>query len=214
MFRFRCARVALAFPLLLVAAASARADPIQWNYNWEPTTAVVKADKPGTGTIQLFDEKAGSAAGNSDTVATNLTTLGTADSKKPDTFTNAAYGLVLTLTDEASGKSGTLTFKGLLNGTVSAKSAHIGNTFIVPTTQTLLLGQDLYTVTITSYAPPGPPTASKQGAISASVSVQPNTVVGDTPEPATLTLAGLGACGAGLGCWWRRRDRKALALRA
>jgi hypothetical protein len=65
----------------------------------------------------------------------------------------------------------------------------------------------MYTVTIGPFAPPGPPTATNTGSISALA----NVTVSDVPEPSTFVLSGvcLSVFGAG---WWLRRRRASLAL--
>jgi hypothetical protein len=71
--------------------------------------------------------------------------------------------------------------------------------------QTLVLGENLYVVTMTSYTPVGPPNSATQGSIGAHARVAVYTV----PEPSTLVLSflGLGVYGV-----WRRRRRCRLAV--
>src|SRR5207253_3237971 len=95
--------------------------------------------------ITLTDEQLTKAAGSSDIVATNLNVFSNANPNHPATFTNKGYTLTLFLLDVQSGKSGTLSFTGLFNGDVSSDSSDIDNTFTGLTTQTLELGQHLYT---------------------------------------------------------------------
>jgi hypothetical protein len=75
-------------------------------------------------------------------------------------------------------------------------------------------------VTIGNYAPPGPPTASNAGSISAHVAVNeitppplpppppppPPPPTGQAPEPSTLLLSCMGLLGLGAASWkkWRR----------
>jgi hypothetical protein len=195
----------LAVAAALLGATSARADFTDWSYNWTPSNGKIFADKPGSSYIALTNEPVGSANGDSNVVATDLTSFSTANSKKPDTFTHAAYSLSITLVDGDSSKAGSLTFSGEFNGTVSAKSSKITNTFTGLTTQSIHLGAHTYTVTIGPFSPPGPPTASKSGAISAFAQVTVDG--GQTPEPSTMVLASLGLAGFGAG-WWRKHARK------
>jgi hypothetical protein len=190
--------------VLLAGAHRARADQILWKYNWSRSPDVVHADEPGTSYITLTDEQLKSAVGDTDVVATNLRTYSTAPGDKPDTFTAKAYTLSLFLQDEASGLSGTLTFTGLFDGTVSEFSSNVKNTFTGQTTQTLVLGNNQYTATIGSYAPPGPTNSTNSGSISAHATVTVDAVVEDVPEPSALALALL-AAPAGLVFWRRRR---------
>ncbi|HEY7424649.1 MAG TPA: PEP-CTERM sorting domain-containing protein [Gemmataceae bacterium] len=127
---------------------------------------------------------------------------------------SADYSLRLTLHDSASGASGSLTFGGNLSGFINLPDegapAPITNTFLGPTTQTLTLGGNLYTVTMGSFVPPDNPTGPTggegpwaYGSISASIAVQP--AANSTPEPSSLVLACLGLPSLGLARWFRRR---------
>jgi hypothetical protein len=198
---------AAAVALCLFAGARARADFINWDYSWNPSSSAILADNPTLGRITL-SSASGEAVGNSYIVATNLRTLSSADPSSLATFTSAAYGLGLTILDEASGQTGTLNFSGTFDGTLSSKSAIISNAFTGPTTQSVQLGDHLYTVQIGPFAPPGPPTATIAGSISALA----NVAVKDVPEPSTLLLSGLCLSLCGAGWWWRRARSLALDL--
>jgi hypothetical protein len=192
----------------LLLAGGARAEFISWSYNWTPTVSAVPADSPGTGKILLTNEATGSAINSSDIVATDIRTVSTAPYNKPDTFTSAPYGLALTITDKASNASGTVTFTGVFNGTLTALSSNITNTFTGPQVQVLQLGSNSYTITMGNYTPPPPPGAVNAGAISAyaQVAVQSGTQgPPPLPEPSTLVLAGLGLSLAGGAAWRRKR---------
>jgi hypothetical protein len=174
--------------LNLMTAAEARADLIYWSYSWTNSPNTIQADSPGTGSISLTNESLHVAEGNSNIVATDLRTMSNAPNNDPATFTNKTYSLVLSLTDSASGQTGTLTFNGVLNGTLTKTSANIQNTFLGTLTQKLLLGNHVYTVTIGPYTPPGPPTSSLTGSVGSDARVSVQT----TPEPSTYVLS-LGA---------------------
>ena len=135
-------------------------------------------------------------------MSTNLQTTSTAPDDKPDTFKNKPYVLSLTIFDNASGQSATIPFSGVFNGTVSADSAVITTTFDPPTTQYVILGKKIYTVSLLYFTPPSPPSATSSdsqcadntciaGSIGAYVTVE-------MPEPRSLFLAGLGAMLIGL----------------
>jgi hypothetical protein len=179
----------LALALLLAATTSGRADPIAWSYSWSNSPTHVASDTPGSGYLTLSNESKTNAVGDSDIVATNIQGHSTATGGQVDTFTNKTYTLSLALTDTASGKSGHLDFTGELNGTLTATSSVITNTFTGPTTQTLVLGDNLYSVTIDSYTAPGPPNSANPGSIGALATVS----IFHLPEPSTFVLSGLGA---------------------
>jgi hypothetical protein len=183
---------AAALAFILAMAPAARADWIAWTYSWSNTPQAILADNAaGGGQITLTDEPTLPAIGNTDIVATNIHTLSTASPSAPDTFTNKSYTLTLNLTDTASGQSGAVAFTGVFNGTLTASSSNITNTFTSPTTATLDLGSNQYTIILTAYTPPGPTGSVNAGAIGAqaTVTVAPIHVVLQTPEPATLLLA-------------------------
>jgi hypothetical protein len=195
---------------LFLAPAAARADLISWSYSWDQSPLAIAADGHGTGSVNLAANPGGTVVGNSNIVAVNLNTGSAAPVGTPDTFTHQAYALTLTLTDGPSQASGQLTFAGHFDGTLSATSAALQNTFDGATSQTLQLGHDLYTVTVGPYAPPGAPNATLSGSISAFVSVtapvvepQPPPLLAQrAPEPATLVLAALAVPLGALA--WRR----------
>ena len=191
----------------LLLAGGARAEFIAWSYNWTPTVSAVPADSPGTGKVLLTNEPAGAAVNSSDIVASDIRTVSSAPYNNPDHFTNTPYGLTLTLTDKASHDSGTVTFTGVFNGTLTALSSNITNTFTGPRVQVLQLGGNVYTISMGTYSPPPPPGAVNAGAISAyaQVTVQSGTTgVLQLPEPSALALAGLGLSLGG-GAFWRRK---------
>jgi PEP-CTERM motif len=195
--------------LTLMSGTQVRADFISWSYDWHRNPIAVSADPGGTGGISLTNEPLNHAVGNSDVVATNLRTFSDATPSHPDTFTNKMYSLILTLTDTASHKSGKLIFTGEFNGTLTANSADITNTWLSQATQTITLGKNIYTVSLNPFSPPGPPSATNAGGISTHVTVAADPSGGPphAPEPSTLALSGLGLSFLGLASW--RRWRKA-----
>lgn len=202
--------VSLAF--LLFAGASARAGFVNWSYNWSRVPAdVISADAFGTSRLSLSDEPLGHGTNNSDIVATNIRTFSNAPRANPNNFLDAAYSLTLRLTDDTSGATGTLSFTGVFSGTLSASSADISTAFTSPTTQSVVLGNNKYIVTIGDYSPPGPPGINNAGSIGASVEViagDPDPgPINDVPEPSTVMLSGLGLSFLGMLSWWKYARR-------
>jgi hypothetical protein len=193
--------------VLMVLGSQARADNINWHYNWTPGSLNVNSDAgPGGGFLTFTNEPQAAAIGSSDIVVTNIRTVSTAPLSNPDTFTTAgAYTLSLQITDDASGQTGSLTFSGKLGGSFSANNAAVMNKFTGQITQQLFLGGNTYTATIGPYAMPGPPTATNAGSISAHVDVSGiNITAKDNPEPSSMALSLFGLTTVGAG-WWRKR---------
>lgn len=200
--------------LLLLAGSPAWAGFVGWDYAWTPSSLVVAADSGGTGGISMTLQAQAHADGTSDIIATNLRTFSSAPRTIPDTVAKGTYNLMLSLTDTASGQSGTATFTGYFSGSFSTTSANVQNTFTGDTTETLTLGGHKYKITIGPYAPPGPPSAANAGTISAHVDVdEDGGDGGNTPEPSTLVLSCLGVSFLGAAGWrkWKRGQRVAAA---
>ncbi|HTU19174.1 MAG TPA: PEP-CTERM sorting domain-containing protein [Gemmataceae bacterium] len=205
-------------------ASQATAD-VGWTYNFTPSQSFISANAPGSGTVSFTNEPTKSATNSSDVVVTNLRVSSTATPDSPDTLSgnNGAWKVGLTITDAASGASDTMTFSGILSGTFSASNSNLTNTFTGTTSYSWLAPaapgtntRDLYTVTLTGFTPPGPPSASNAGSISAYVQVTPEVGTSGTgpgtPEPSTLVLSCLGLGFAGLASWRKRRRSLAALL--
>ena len=204
------ASVGAAIALLLVGSAGALAGP-GYNYAWQTSQGTFPSDTAGQGTIILQGIGPVYGVVSTNVVAARVWVTSVEHYGAPTQFSNDAYTLSLTITDEPSGKSGVLSFHGELDGTAWKHGSKITNTLTGPLTQTIALGNEQYKVTIGPYVPPGPPGVGNAGAIGATINVHDlsNSPSG-TPEPSTLALAGLGLVITGVAGWRKRR----LAARA
>jgi hypothetical protein len=200
----RSPRSQLVAAVLIAALTAGRAGAglVPWSYQWNAHPIVVNADSsspnsppPGgitliPGAITITGGSHGAALGSASIVAVNLSTFTFSPSPSgvPDRFSNASYTLSVTLSDLDSGKSGSLKFNGIFNGTMTDSSISLQTRFTSPTKQSVTIGHNAYTVTMTSYTPPGPPSVGNEGEIKAFVDVRPDTA----PEPSTLLLCGIG----------------------
>ena len=212
---------------VLVAALTvgrAGAGLIPWSYQWNAHPIVVNADSSGPnspppggitlipGAITITGGSHGAALGSASIVAVNLSTFtfSPSPSRSPDRFSNTPYALRVTLSDLDSGKTGSLKFNGVFNGTMTDSSINLHTHFTSPTKQSVTIGQTVYTVSMTSYTPPGPPSLGNEGEIKAFVDVH----AAGTPEPSTLLLSGMGLAGTLFSPVCRHRRQLAQARRA
>lgn len=215
-----------------LAAASAHAAPITWSYNWSrnPVDVFSTSKDPitnedvvdNTSRLYLSDEPLRTASGDSDVVATNIDTFSSAFPTDPAQFTNRIFKLTMFLQDGPSSASTTLDFNGFFSGTLSESSSNIAATFTGTTVyEDLRLGDNLYTVSIGPYAPPGPPVANNLGSISAHVTVKPFDDDDEenppppppppphgAPEPSTVLLSCLGLSFLGAAAVRKRLAKK------
>src|SRR5438094_6317693 len=116
---------------LLLAGSSARADFVQWRYNWTPSTLKVVSDTSPTTFVTLTNEPLNlpdgrTVSGDSDIQMTNLKTTSDAPRAAPDTFTASSPVLFnLRLIDVASGAFTNLPFNIKFAGDVSTSSSHL-----------------------------------------------------------------------------------------
>jgi hypothetical protein len=203
------------------AWATPTTTPVEWTYNFTPSQSFVSADAPGSGTVSFTNEPTKGATNSSDVVVTNLRDSSTATATSPDTLnSNGAWKIGFQLTDSAStGPNATspmMYFTGKLSGTFSASNSNITNAFTGQTSYTWTAPNgNQYVVALTGYTPPGPPTASNAGSISAHVTVTPASAIisqNPAPEPSSLVLSCLGLGFAGLASWRKRRRSLAAML--
>jgi PEP-CTERM motif len=193
---------------LLLAGGTARADFINWSYNWTPSATAVVSDTSTTSLLKLSNEPGASAAGNSDIVATNITAMSDAPRSNPDVFdSNGGFSLKLHLTDQESGQSTDLTFGVKFTGTMSSQSTNVDADFMSPTEAQVQLGNNVYHVTIGPYSPPGPTSqVDNKGSIGATVAISAATIA-KAPEPSTMALSGVALSFLGFASWRKRRQQ-------
>jgi hypothetical protein len=194
--------------MLALAAAEARAEFVPWTYNWTPGSAFLSSTT-GSGRLYTSNEPSGSADGSSNVVVTNLRTASTAPRNHPDVFTNVPFTASLTIVDKLNGLSGSASFSGVFNGTVSAASAQLEFKLTSAQNVNLQLGKDTFAITFGRYSPPGPPSAQNTGSIASFVKVT-DPPPQHAPEPSAALLACLGSSALGLFSW-RRRSKQAAA---
>lgn len=229
---------AAALALALAAAAQSKADTTYF-YNWSrspfslPTAQQNNNALPGTGGVNLIDlnTNAVKAEGDTGNPAADVQVISSATSANKDVFTasgatNGKYTLTLTLWAQdpilhPGTASKTVSFAGQLTGNVTALSSNLGNNILSSTDGTgthagqtfaqVQVGNELFTITYSGFAEPGPSTEHSYGAISFHISVAP-AVNGKAPEPTSMVLGFLGLSCLG-GVAWRARRRKVNALK-
>jgi hypothetical protein len=196
--------------LLLLATSPGRADLIMSNVFWRTPTDVL-ADN-GLGRIVFSPSQfPQTVAGSSGFVATTLQPVYTPPfwsppvpvppfppgpvpgplpppappPTDPAVFDHAGFKLILFIQDVDSGAVGSLTFKGVINGSFSPQFSHLTVTLTPPDVSTLHLGHHLYHVTTDPSIHLGLPT-DPPGSIGADMTVTHN------PEPSSLVLAAIG----------------------
>ena len=218
------------FVLLAVATSSVQADYLNWTYTANPNVpgiSVGNTSPKGGATVTLTDFNNPASGASKIPVIAYVTST---SSTTPVAFGSSAgapssYNLALTITDSTTHDSGTLNFKGLLSGSLSATTSNLVNTLTPVTSNSLTLDGHKYTVTIPSVTL-APPTSPQQD-IMASISVTNPTTGGGggngsggngrggngggtpgggVPEPGCLLLGSLGFSLLGIRCWWKRRS--------
>ena len=184
-----------------LAASPARADFMNWSYSTSavpPGFAVTGANN-GSGAVQLtpFSNAPGDSHIPVLAYATSATVPVTFDPQK------STYALNMTITDNTTKDSGSLSFTGSIGGGLTPTSSTLTNTFSVAQ-KSLTLDGHVYTVTLSASDPLVNPLTPQKN-ITATVSV--SNAVASAPEPASLLLGGLGFTAFGLGSWWRRLRR-------
>jgi hypothetical protein len=185
-----------------LAASPARADFMNWSYTTSavpPGFAVTGPNNNGSGAVQLtpFSKVAGGSTIPVLAYATSATVPVRFDPSK------STYTLTMTITDNTTHDSGSLSFTGAIGGALSPTSSSLTNTFTV-LQKSLTLDGHIYTVTLPASSSLSGPLTPQQN-ITATVSVTNS--VASAPEPASLLLGGMGFTALGICGWWRRLRR-------
>jgi len=209
----------IAAALVLAFTANAQASPIPadqvfWTYNWEPGAPAVFADGAKAAGVTFTNEPTHLAAGSSDIVATNLRVFSAALAAKPDVITKGNYSLTLKLSlkENSTVYTQSLTFTGSLTGAFSSENANVANLFTDGGPKVAFLGSYVFTTTLIAYTPPGPPDQSNAGSITASIIVENSLRPAGVPEPSGIVLSFAGLAMLAGAAW--RKSRKSLAARA
>ncbi len=207
----------LLLALLLFTGPGAGAD---YYYNFSPVDfPTVYSDNSGMGITISNQPQVGPIATGLDTnvVAATMTTFINPGITGTDTFTTGQHStLALTIVDGT--ENGTVNFGLKFSGTLAANNSQIKVEFDGPSTQSITVNGNQYTVRLDSIVPPGIPTAipgSVGGRILAGIDVNPppdggggeNPPPNNAPEPSTMLLSCLGMSLLGL-AGWRKKTRK------
>jgi hypothetical protein len=215
---------------LLFAGPSARADFVQWRYNWSPSTLKLGSDThPLTSYAKFTNEPTDSndnplpsklVSGDSDIQVTNIKLVSDAPRGAPDSFdASSPVTFKLTLTDVATAATMDFLFPIKFLGTVSGGTTPSAHLRVDPASLTthfddVQIGGSFYTINSVTYTPPGPPTSdpsdANSGSISATVTVRPVDVQ-KAPEPSTMVLSAVSLSFLGLASWRKRRQKALLA---
>jgi hypothetical protein len=199
-------------------AAAIPPSSVAWNYNFSPGAPAITADGNSSAGVTFTNEPTKVAVGSSDLVASNLRVFSSATSAAPDVLTSGgAYSLnlQLSLNDNGTPITKTLTFTGKLSGTLSAESVNLVNKFGPHKKQSVDLGQYHFTVELIAATMPGPPDQTNAGSIAAHVTVSAGSGGGgdpqpaQLPEPSTMLLSSLGLSFLGGAAWRKRRAKVA-----
>jgi hypothetical protein len=213
----------------LLGAIPATAANLDWSYEVTVSpTSLNSSSDPSVGLLGL----AGTGNGTAQVGALQVSVFGIG-SPSEGTFdpTLQLFSVDFTLKDITSDASQVLTFQGGVGGVINQLGANLEFGFSEPSTQTVTLGGNTYDVallplTLSQDASAGGPQSEDLGTILAQVTLvgsdptpnpdptpdpdpspDPDPPSLETPEPASLTLAGLGV--AALGAWASRgRSRR------
>lgn len=199
-----CLSIAL-FASILLAENVARADMIHFAWQTGFPQTSISPDQPTQGAQIYFSSGAGTDSINFDPnrlqYALAIANQGPPFLTEAATYTNKPFVMTLKLTDGPSGLSRTLTFHGIVNGSIGSNPLSIVGGPFAPFSftdgvQTATIGQDVYHIamqngTISGWTDPLPN-------IFAQINATPDA---STPEPSSLLLTAMGLTWLGFTRW-------------
>ncbi len=178
--------------LVILGSGTARAEIIDFSYQWSVQPAILNGLPGSTGSVLLSAAQPGNGqvtlGDPGGTTIPGATVTTTSSATNPADSFNAGFTMKVLLTDTATNQSNTLTFNGTVSGTLTTTESKLTGTFNNPLTQTLTLGGHLYSVTINELFHPQPPGSAALVQISAGVTVTNASKPPSTPEPSSLVL--------------------------
>jgi hypothetical protein len=164
-----------------------------YSYRWSVGPGpVITGDRGNTGSVAFATAPAGSDAslvgGPADTISVALpVTNSSASDASPDHY-NAPFTLSLKIRDDATGAVGTLTFRGMITGTLSWDRSSLSVNFQDPTQQ-VNLGGHVYTVRLPQGHIHLPDPTSLPITLTASVQVSKGSPDAPPPPPVVPPVA-------------------------
>jgi hypothetical protein len=206
--------------LAFVPLPHADAEPVSWTYQGEIVTTgpsftfgpkvLVAKDLTTYPNEQVqFADVSGTGTGSMSVPAFQMRIENT--SSGPFSAAIHTFNLGFTVLDQASGASGVVTFHGTLDGVLSRNGhgsafAQLQVGFTGQTTQSLVLGDHLYKLTIAPFNfQYSQALKGDEIVISPYQDVPISVQVSDVPEPSTLALAAAGLAAVGWRAWRRRK---------
>jgi hypothetical protein len=222
----------LAVAVVLLGTTAARADLIQFTYQWVVTPP--PAVKAGTGKLVLSNPTAGNVVGGQLVTAASLVKYSTATAGMPDTFapTGGHYQLQVLLTGPGEVMN-TLTFSGQLQGSFWQSGSNLTNSFVDPIshqktaggsfTESITIGTTTRISvtlqlalqngssggTLTHFTRLDDLLTTGSGSQGQTIGAFQSTIAIQTlqtvPEPSSTTLTGIALGVGGMAAWRRRR---------
>jgi hypothetical protein len=196
--------------LLVIAGTTVYAGTFTYDWSLGP---IFVASNGNNNEVDFANKGLSTANGSTGSIAVSVLSLGS--SQNAD-WTNKSYTFRVNITDGAH--SGHVDLSGHFTGHLVGGLATWTSSFSAAPSP-LILGSDKFTAAFDSFT--GPASATEKGVLRAHIALdaakpphdhppidqRPGPQTNDTPEPATLLLASVGAGTAGIAAW-RRRERR------